>query len=661
MLAEVDVLVYDIQVSMRNMALCATPRLSLRYLGGWLLVLLTWCGERPSAKGAAPTNDGQRTFYVHSEAGQDNGDGLSPNHAWRSLDRVNTAQLKPGDTVRFDSGGVWRGSLIPASGDENAPVTYTSFGEGPKPLILGSLPRNRPGDWVKVRENIWATLPTEYRRGQPRLDLRGSKWNRHQEAKARVDLSFVKDPEGTILHLVCTESGSASNQVQLWGPEVRVEKEACLLFTFRARSSKPFRFPSVGILSGGPPWTRLARSGPTGCPVDTHWDTYQLAMQASPSSGVGRLHISLGGRLPAGAAFDFQPQSLQAATPSIPDPLAVDVGNLIFDEGAICGWKKWSIDDLKKPYDYYYEGPSQRVYLYSEAAPPARHRSIELALARHVVQQSAKHHVVYDGLAIKYGAAHGFGGGSTHHLVIRNCDLGYIGGAHQFTRPNGKPVRFGNAIEFWGAAHDNLVEGCRIWEVYDAALTNQGRGPDSKQINITYRNNVILNAEYSFEYWNNPETAVTKNIRFINNTCINAGTVWSHAQRPDRNGSHLMFYSNTAATLGIEVKYNIFYNATEWGSRYSSGWRVLPEMDYNLWFSETGVTAYWFRQKIGPFDEYRRTTGLDAHSRFAAPAFVDAARGDYRLRPDSPARKLRPDGGPVGAEMLWNRPDGREK
>ena len=27
--------------------------------------------------------------------------------------------------------------------------------------------------------------------------------------------------------------------------------------------------------------------------------------------------------------------------------------------------------------------------------------------------------------------------------------------------------------------------------------------------------------------------------------------------------------------------------------------------------------------------------------------------GDYRLGPDSPGAELRPDGGPVGAEMLW--------
>lgn len=622
-------------------------------LAGWLLISLVWCGACPRAEVAVGGNDGPRTFYVDSETGRDSDDGQSPDHAWRSLERVNAAELKPGDTIRFKCGGTWRGSLVPASGHEGAPVTYTAFEQGPKPLILGSLPRNRPVDWVQVHENIWATLPREYQLGDRLLDLRGSKWTRHQEAGARVELSQVDDAAGAILHVVCTDSGSASNHVQLWGPNFAVEKGAGLLFTFRARSSQPFRLSGVGILQGGSPWTRLAKSGPTDRPVGADWETYQVALEVAQSSETGRLHIGLGGLLPAGAVFDFQPQSLDAATPSIADPLDVDVGNIVFDGGAVCGWKKWSMDDLSKPYEYYYQASSQRVYLYSAAAPPSRHRSIELALARHVVNQGGKHHVVYDGLAVMYGAAHGFGGGNTHHLVIRNCDLGYIGGAHQFTTPDGKPVRFGNAIEFWGAAHDNLVEGCRIWEVYDAALTNQGRGPDSKQINLTYRNNLIRNAEYSFEYWNNPETAVTHNIRFVNNTCINAGGGWAHAQRPDRNGSHLMFYTNTAATSGIEVKYNIFYDATDWGSRYSSGWRVLPEMDFNLWFTQTGVMAYWFRQKIAGFDQYRQTTGLDGHSRFANPEFINAAGTDYRLGPSSPARKLRADGGPVGAEMLW--------
>jgi hypothetical protein len=71
-----------------------------------------------------------------------------------------------------------------------------------------------------------------------------------------------------------------------------------------------------------------------------------------------------------------------------------------------------------------------------------------------------------------------------------------------------------------------------------------------------------------------------------------------------------MFYSNTADTSGIEIKYNIFYDHTDWGSRYTSGWHVLPEIDCNLWYSEEGIMAYWFRDKLDSFDQYRRVTDL---------------------------------------------------
>jgi hypothetical protein len=598
----------------------------------------------------------RRTFYVDSHNGKDTADGQSEDTAWRTLDCVNAAALQPGDTVHFKCGGVWRGSLEPVSGSENAPVTYTSYGEGPKPLLLGSRPRHHPADWVRVREHVWATKPMRYDPVDTLLELRDSRWHYHQEAGANVRLSEQPSPDGRTYTVTCVDSGRAPNHLQMWGPELALEKGTFLLMTLRARSSKPFRFPRVEILLPHSPWTRYAAALAVKREIGPEWEDYKVVMSTSESFQTGKLHINLGGLLPADAVFEFQMQDLQVVTPNVADPLTVDVGNIIFDHGTVCGWKKWSVDDLEKPYDYYYDPSSWQVFLCSASNPATIHDSIELAMKRHVVNQTNTHHVVYDGLAIRYGAAHGFGGGNTHHLVIRNCELGYIGGGHQLTRENGRPVRYGNGIEFWGAAHDNLVEGCRIWEVYDAALTNQGRAPSSKQVNITYRDNVIWNCEYSFEYWNHPETALTKNIRFVNNTCVNAGSAWSHAQRPDPNGSHLMFYSNTAETSGIEVKYNIFYNFTDWGSRYTSGWKVLPITDYNLWFSEQGVMVYWFRDKITGFADYQSITGHDAHSLFADPKFVDAANGDYRLAPNSPARQVRPGGGPVGATILWSAP-----
>ena len=144
----------------------------------------------------------------------------------------------------------------------------------------------------------------------------------------------------------------------------------------------------------------------------------------------------------------------------------------------------------------------------------------------------------------------------------------------------------------------------------------------------------------------------------MHNTCLDAGVVWSHAQRPNRNGSHLMFYSNTAATSGIEIKYNVFCGHTEWGSRYSSGWATKPDLDRNLWCSGQGVIANWFGTQIRSFEDYQAKTGLEPRSLFARPKFVDAARGDYRLAPDSPGAHLGPDNTPAGIDWSAATPGG---
>ncbi|TWT80282.1 hypothetical protein CA13_16950 [Planctomycetes bacterium CA13] len=589
---------------------------------------------------AIANNTPYRTFYVDSKSGDDRHDGRSIGNAWQSLDRVNSAELRPGDTVRLKRDGQWRGSLVPTSGDANAPITYTSYGEGQKPLLLGSKSRGRVDDWVGMGDGVWATLPMEYRQVQQRGNMSQSIWQHHQESGADVRLTQSQSDEGTVLQIHCTNSGQKSNHVQLWGPEIPIEKGTFLQLNLRVRCSIPFHLSKLDILHPNSPWTRYA-SANVDRDITTQWQDTAAVFYVDQSSTSGRLHLSLGGSLPTGATFELMLGELHAVTPTVEDPLDADVGNIIFDHGDGCGWKKWSVDSLEKPYDYYYDGASQRIFLKSETNPATLHKSIECAIKRHVIDQSNTHHVVYDGLAVMYGAAHGFGGGNTEHIVIRNVDLGYIGGGHQHTRPNGQPVRYGNAIEFWGSASNHLVENCRIWEVYDAALTNQNNTTPARQENIVYRNNLIWNCEYSFEYWNHPETSVTRNIHFLNNTCINAGFVWSHAQRPDPNGSHLMFYSNTAATSGVEVKHNIFFQASDWGSRYTGGWKTLPEMNHNLWYSDSGIMAWMFQEKLASFEDYQKATGLDSDSIFADPKFVAPEQGDYCLSPDSPARKLR--------------------
>ena len=74
------------------------------------------------------------TAYYVSNQGDDGNDGLSPETAWSTLDRVNQASLEYGDAVFLERGGVWRNTTV----ETKEGVTYSAYGEGAKPRICAS-------------------------------------------------------------------------------------------------------------------------------------------------------------------------------------------------------------------------------------------------------------------------------------------------------------------------------------------------------------------------------------------------------------------------------------------------------------------------------------------------------------------------------------------
>ena len=136
--------------------------------------------------GAAEGGGAPRVFHVDAAKGDDAKDGLAPGSAWRSLGRVNGAALRPGDKVLFRRGGAWRGQLVPVSGDASGVVTYGAYGEGEKPLLLGSAAMDRPEDWQPAGPDLWVTAPLRFEPGAPRADLRQARWGLHQEAARRA-------------------------------------------------------------------------------------------------------------------------------------------------------------------------------------------------------------------------------------------------------------------------------------------------------------------------------------------------------------------------------------------------------------------------------------------------------------------------------------------
>lgn len=80
-----------------------------------------------------------RTFYV-SASGNDAADGRSSATAWRSIGRVNSAVLAPGDRLLLQGGRTFTGMLYldqSDAGDATAPVVIGSYGSG-RATITGS-------------------------------------------------------------------------------------------------------------------------------------------------------------------------------------------------------------------------------------------------------------------------------------------------------------------------------------------------------------------------------------------------------------------------------------------------------------------------------------------------------------------------------------------
>ena len=614
------------------------------------------------ALSAAAATAGATTWHVDSEGGNDSAAGTSPETAWKTLERVNGAAIAPGDSVLFRRGGLWRGTLRPASGEPGKPVKYSWYGEGPKPILEQSVDRSKPSDWVEEAPGLWTTkvaVPELVEQVWDGTSCEG--WTSSWQEGVKGTLRRVTEDGEVFLRANCTEKpASKPNLVQLWGPKVDVRADGAVL-RLKVRSTKPFRLVRAELMLAKPPWSHSMQGDVPRADIGPEWQTIDVFLARKDAVDKTAVHLPIGDVLPEGAVFDFVPVGIWSAKYDASLVLPYDVGIFICDHGRRWGVKKWHnpewmVQPLEKPLDYAYDAEKKRVLVRFDGNPAKAFSSIELAYTKHIVNQGGRHDIVYDGLAVRYGAAHGFGGGSTRNITIRNCDIYWIGGGLQFWKKDEKtgkirnPVRFGNGIEFWGDATGHLIERNRLWEVYDAAVTNQGK--NDTETDIVWRDNVIWNSEYSFEYWN---AKLTANITFEHNTCVDAGYGWAHTQRPDRNGAHLMYYHNRAETSNFVVRDNIFCRATEWTIRTGLDWRKSLVHDNNLVWNEGSVPVIrWLEGKgrlILGWDGYREL-GFDPHSEFAEPKFVNPAKRDYRLAPGSPGLTLASDGGPVGARNM---------
>lgn len=122
-----------------------------RALGTQSLLLTAPPTETPPTPAALPRPAGGQTWYVDSRLGDDSADGLGVDRAWRTLARLATAALQPGDRVVLACGSRWNETLRLARGGTAARPLFVGLPDGgcsDPPTIDGSVPLS-PTAWVR--------------------------------------------------------------------------------------------------------------------------------------------------------------------------------------------------------------------------------------------------------------------------------------------------------------------------------------------------------------------------------------------------------------------------------------------------------------------------------------------------------------------------------
>jgi len=78
--------------------------------------------------------------YYLSATGNDSNDGLTIKNAWRTIDKINGINFKPGDSLFLEGGTVFHGTIQLTSDDNGSvgnPVVFSSFGKGKATINAG--------------------------------------------------------------------------------------------------------------------------------------------------------------------------------------------------------------------------------------------------------------------------------------------------------------------------------------------------------------------------------------------------------------------------------------------------------------------------------------------------------------------------------------------
>jgi len=91
-----------------------------------------------------------RSYYV-SSSGNDNNPGTKQS-PWKSLEKINSFRFSAGDSILFNRGDSFYGSLNCQPGNGKIPIVYSAYGKGKLPILTGFKTIN---DWIDLDNGIF--------------------------------------------------------------------------------------------------------------------------------------------------------------------------------------------------------------------------------------------------------------------------------------------------------------------------------------------------------------------------------------------------------------------------------------------------------------------------------------------------------------------------
>lgn len=215
-------------------------------------------------------------------------------------------------------------------------------------------------------------------------------------------------------------------------------------------------------------------------------------------------------------------------------PTSVFVGNVVFNDGQEVGILKGELEEVRQDFDYYFDAPAKKLYLYMSAGCPGElFENIEVCIRNAIFSGLLHaHDIVIDNLCMKYTAAGGieFNYGYIHDIAITNCEIGWTGGAYLWD--GSQKIRGGNSIGFWNDCRNVQIANNWIYQCYDAAVSPQGDpGMVCDQFEVS--GNLIEYCTWSYEQWVGKSQGMMRNNRITDNIMRLAGYGWASTQRPD--------------------------------------------------------------------------------------------------------------------------------